>query len=148
VPVKVGMDFAEIVEHWLHAMDIWARDSAYLRSFKVVTYESLTAEPRRVLDALQNFLGISAEPLDTTRVRDASTVYDRYWEYFSSHGRSRYVRLNGDRRRDRAYEVLERLVAPISSRSAMRRLQDLEPRLNGYGYSLGDLHACRLRDDA
>jgi len=148
VPKKVGLDLSKVVDHWLHAMDTFRKDQPHLRSVEVVSYESLMAQPAVVMVRLQEFLGIQRELLDTSSVRNTSTAYDRYWDYYRSHGRADYVRLNGDRPRDRVYESLERIIAPIASRAEMRRLSKLEPRLNEYGYSLDDLHCCGLRVDA
>lgn len=74
--------FPRLVEHWVHAHDVFAQDALHIENLLVLRYEHLMREPVRELDRLARFLDLDLA--DGGRVRamdtDRSSRYAELWE--------------------------------------------------------------------
>lgn len=78
------MPLVRLLEHSVHAHEVFLADAAHLRSLLVIKYEHLVADPTSTLAAVGDFLGlvgpISTEGLESGR----STRYQDRWEELRS----------------------------------------------------------------
>jgi hypothetical protein len=105
-----------LTDHWLRCHEIFARDLLHLQNVVVVKYESFVRQPREYLNALHSFLGVASDPSARPIVPDTNDKYFQRWQA----------------------KRLEMSQNP-NGRAA---LQNMEERLNCFGYSLHDLSLC------
>ncbi|MFQ5691353.1 MAG: sulfotransferase [Gemmatimonadota bacterium] len=106
-----GTSVGSLLEHWVVCHERAAADWPHLARVRIVTYEELVARPGQVLRDLCGFLGVGPleppEPVDTA----ASDPYLRRW-----------------RRMRRSWRPLRSTLS--------RTVEELEPRVRRFGYSL------------
>jgi hypothetical protein len=75
---RYGIGLPRLVEHWVHAHEVFADDAEHIENLLVIRYEHLTREPEDVLSRVAAFLGTPPIPADTVDVRRSDT-YERAW---------------------------------------------------------------------
>jgi hypothetical protein len=113
---RAGTSLRRLVEHWVTAHEIFRADAPQVRSLHVVKYEHLIGRPEEVLPPIAQFLELGPPLSSDTLQADRS---DRYQNQWSALGRSS---------------------KPWVRRSFARLCEDLEPRVQSFGYTLTDLH--------
>jgi hypothetical protein len=104
---------ADLIEHWLHAHEVFERDHAHLQHALVLRYEDVVADPNAALARIDEFLGL---PVHATAVEVQGDTNRRYFKRFRH---SRY------------------LPAALKIAPYVRRYESRLAAL-GYGYSLRD----------
>ncbi|MBO0609420.1 sulfotransferase family protein [Myceligenerans salitolerans] len=74
---RFGFHWPRLVEHWLHAHDIFQADAGRLANVLVLRYEHLMRSPEHEIERLRSFLGAPIEtgPIESGR----SNEYQRVW---------------------------------------------------------------------
>lgn len=140
---RFGFRWPGLVEHWLHAHDLFRADAGRLRNVKVLRYEHLMTDPRREVAGLAEFLGT---PIDTTSMVEGgrSTEYQHVW---SGATRGRVVRharslVTGQetRRWHGRQALLRDMVDAVMIPSQRRLIEDrFGDRIRQHGYDLATL---------
>jgi hypothetical protein len=105
----------DLVEHWVTAHETFLADAPSIRALHVVTYEHLVAHPHDALPAIADFLEVDGPLSSSTLQADRSDGYRDQWS------------------------ALAQTHRPWTRRSFTRMLDELEPRVRPFGYSLRDL---------
>nr|WP_281277778.1 sulfotransferase [Myceligenerans xiligouense] len=74
-----GIGFTHLVEHWLHAHDLFMQDAAHIEHLHVIRYELLMRHPTAELGRLSAFLGVPGKPVATVQA-SRSSGYERTWK--------------------------------------------------------------------
>lgn len=73
--------FPRLVEHWVHAHDVFAQDAPHIENLLVLRYEHLMREPARELDRLARFLDLELRRGGVrTADGDRTRRYAELWE--------------------------------------------------------------------
>ena len=140
---RYGVGLPRLVEHWVHAHEVFADDAVLLGNLLVVRYEHLVRDPVAELARVAEFLDMAPIPPGAVDVR-RSEAYERSWRATPSNIMPRaleHVRRAG-RRPWRARQAVTRELAdpfllPRYRREVADRYGDRIARL---GYDLTDLH--------
>jgi hypothetical protein len=111
---RVGVDLGQLVHHWLTAMEIFREDEPSIHQLKVVRYEHLVRDPRRILDEIWEFIGIEGAAVDTSSISDRDSHYRDYWRWMNGAPGQDFHPLNrGSDTKSRIVRAGERLVMPV-----------------------------------
>ena len=137
--------FPRLVEHWVHAHDVFAEDALHIENLLVLRYEHLMRDPAHELGRVARFLGIEldADALDAV---DAGRS-NRYAELWRTGGRGelagrvrRHVAHLGSRRgtprADLLRDVTDAALLPRYRNVVSEHLGD---RIRAHGYDLDAL---------
>ncbi|MFD6446557.1 sulfotransferase family protein [Promicromonospora sp. NPDC060204] len=73
--------FPRLVEHWVHAHDVFAQDALHIENLLVLRYEHLMREPARELDRVARFLDLELPDAGVRAVdADGGNRYAELWE--------------------------------------------------------------------
>jgi hypothetical protein len=137
--------FPRLVEHWVHAHDVFAEDALHIQNLLVVRYEHLMREPERELGRVAKFLGIEVDTAAIGAV-DAGRS-NRYAELWRTGGRGELagrVRSHvgnlgsrrGTPRADLLRDVTDAALLPRYRNVVNEHLGD---RIRAHGYDLNAL---------
>jgi hypothetical protein len=137
--------FPRLVEHWVHAHDVFAEDALHIQNLLVVRYEHLMREPERELGRVAKFLGIE---IDTAAIGavDAGRS-NRYAELWRTGGRGELAgrvrghvgnlgSRRGTPRADLLRDVTDAALLPRYRNVVNEHLGD---RIRAHGYDLNAL---------
>jgi hypothetical protein len=136
--------FPRLVEHWVHAHDVFAEDALRIENLLVLRYEHLMRDPARELGRVAQFLGIQ---LDGDTVDTHAGRADRYAELWRTGGRAelagrvrRHVAHLGSRRGTPRADLL-RDVTDAAPLPRYRNVvsEHLGDRIRAHGYDLDAL---------
>lgn len=140
---RYGIGLPRLVEHWVHAHEVFADDAAHVTDLLVVRYEHLTRDPRAELARVAGFLGLDPIGPDAVDVR-RSDAYERAWRTPSSGMMPRavsHVRRAGRRpwraRQAVTRELADPILLPRYRREVTGRYAD---RIAALGYDVDVLH--------
>lgn len=105
--------FGEVLEHWVHAHEVFEGDVPHLRRVLVLPFESFVADPDGQLARVHEFVGVEPEGNRLAIRRDTNDPYFDKWR-----------------------ELVARRWAGRGARALAARL---EPRVQRFGYSFEDL---------
>lgn len=105
--------FLEVVDHWVHAHEVFEGDLPHLRRVLVLPFESFVADPDAALARVHEFVGVAPVPNRLEIKRDTNDPYFAMWR-----------------------ELVARRLAGRKARALAARL---EPRVRRFGYSFDDL---------
>lgn len=137
--------FPRLVEHWVHAHDVFAEDALHIENLLVLRYEHLMRDPVQQLGRVAEFLGIS---LDTGAVGavDAgrSSPYAELWQTggrgrLAGRVRSHVGKLgsrSGTPRADLLRDITDAALLPRYRNVVNEHLGD---RIRAHGYDLNTL---------
>ncbi|HEX9991594.1 MAG TPA: sulfotransferase [Acidimicrobiales bacterium] len=105
--------FLEVMEHWVHAHEVFEGDLPHLRRVLVLPFERFVADPDAALHGVHEFVGVEPVPNRLAIKRDTNEPYFAMWrELVAQRWKGRGARALADR---------------------------LEPRARRFGYSFEDL---------
>ncbi len=140
--VKVGFNLHSVVEHWLHAMEIFRDDLPHLTRCYVIPYESLISNPDHTLSEMSKALGIPELSVSTDHIRDSNRPYGLYWKKIAEGSPLRPEELlnSAGNPRKSVVRALESMIAPrVGPREARRIRVRLGHRIARFGYDVDDL---------
>jgi hypothetical protein len=137
--------FPRLVEHWVHAHDVFAEDALHIENLLVLRYEHLMRDPAKELDRVARFLDIELDTTSTDTV-DAGRS-NRYAELWHTGGRGHLagrVRTHvgnlgsrhGTPRADLLRDVTDAALLPRYRNVVSEHLGD---RIRAHGYDLNAL---------
>ncbi|MDR7383821.1 hypothetical protein J2S48_003336 [Promicromonospora iranensis] len=137
--------FPRLVEHWVHAHDVFAEDALHIENLLVLRYEHLMREPARELGRVAEFLDIELDAAAVDAV-DAGRS-NRYAELWRTGGRGQLagrVRSHvgnlgsrrGTPRADLLRDVTDAALLPRYRNVVNEHLGD---RIRAHGYDLSTL---------
>ncbi|GAB2471291.1 hypothetical protein GCM10027063_09770 [Promicromonospora xylanilytica] len=137
--------FPRLVEHWVHAHDVFAEDALHIENLLVLRYEHLMRHPVRELGRVAGFLGIELDA-DAVGSVDAGRS-NRYAELWQTGGRGQLagrVRSHvgnlgsgrGTPRADLLRDVTDAALLPRYRNVVNEHLGD---RIRAHGYDLSTL---------
>jgi hypothetical protein len=109
-PRRTNVD--EMLRHWVVAHEVFEQDLGHLERAMVVPYESFVDTPESWFDAVQRFVGLSPVANEVAIRRDTNDRYLAMWD-----------------------DLVGR---PVGGRRYRRLADELEPRVNRFGYSLAE----------
>ncbi|GAB4086452.1 hypothetical protein GCM10028784_30820 [Myceligenerans cantabricum] len=140
---RYGVGLPRLIEHWVHAHEVFADDAECIENLLVVRYEHLIREPGEVLSRVAEFLGAPPIPDDGVDVRRSDT-YERAWWASASGVVPRaveHVRRAGRRpwraRHPVAREIADPILLPRYRREVAERFG---ARIASLGYDVDALH--------
>lgn len=105
--------FLDVLDHWVHAHEVFEGDLPHLRHVMVLPFETFVADPDAAVARVHEFVGVGAEPNRLPIRRDTNDPYFARWrELVGKRWAGRRARALADR---------------------------LEPRVRRFGYSFEDL---------
>lgn len=110
----VRTPLTRLVQHWLHAHELFLEDAPRLRHLHVLSYEDLVADPAATLGRVGRALGLHGDIQHDAVDRGRSTRYELQWSRMRA-----------------SHNPLDRL--------AVRHVAALEPRIRRFGYTIEDL---------
>ena len=137
--------FPRLVEHWVHAHDVFAEDALHIENLLVLRYEHLMRDPAQQLGRVAEFLGIELDA-EAVGAVDAGRS-NRYAELWQTGGRGqlagrfrRHVGNLGSRsgtpRADLLRDVTDAALLPRYRNVVNEHLGD---RIRAHGYDLSTL---------
>jgi len=137
--------FPRLVEHWVHAHDVFAEDALRIENLLVLRYEHLMRDPEGELGRLADFVGLTLGD-DATDAVDAGRT-NRYAELWRTGGRaelagrvrhhvSRLGSRHGTPRADLLRDVTDAALLPRYRTVVGEHLGD---RIRAHGYDLDSL---------
>lgn len=140
--------FPRLVEHWVHAHDVFAEDALHIQNLLVLRYEHLLREPARQLDRVARFLGIelgaaAVDAVDAVASR-RSNRYTELWqtggrEQLAGRVRSHVAHLGSRRGTPRADLLRDVTDAALLPRYRNVVSEHLGDRIRAHGYDLDAL---------
>jgi len=76
---NTGYDIARCARHWNATNKIMLEDSKYLKNFKLIKYEDLTVDTKKILSDIAGFLGIEEAPF--------VKIADKTWQTQNIYGK-------------------------------------------------------------
>ena len=137
--------FPRLVEHWVHAHDVFAEDALHIENLLVLRYEHLMRDPAQQLGRVAEFLGIE---LDAEAVGAVDVGRDnRYAELWRTGGRGQLAgrfrshvgnlgSRSGTPRADLLRDVTDAALLPRYRNVVNEHLGD---RIRAHGYDLSTL---------
>lgn len=102
-----------LMEHWLVAHEIFARDRPYLRRAMTVKYETLISQPAQTLAKIYQSLGLEPHPTTFEATSEHNQKYFAQWRGMAEN--------------------------PETADTIRRCIDQFETRVQSFGYSLRDL---------
>ncbi len=143
--MRAGLDLGLIIDHWLTAMELFRDDAPLLNSSLVISYENLVDDPRAIMAAVQEFIGVDRENLVIDDVVDHSARYVDYWDSLSA-GRFSAMQTgalgasSAQGPRAMAMRLAEHWATGMRGRSTVRSMADrYGARMERFGYTADDL---------
>ena len=137
--------FPRLVEHWVHAHDVFAEDALHIENLLVLRYEHLMRDPTRELGRVAEFLGIELDA-EAVGAIDAGRS-NRYAELWQTGGRGQLAgrvrshvgnlgSRSGTPRADLLRDVTDAALLPRYRNVVNEHLGD---RIRAHGYDLSTL---------
>jgi hypothetical protein len=131
---RIGLNFGQLVDHWLTAMETFDKDRQFIKQITVIRYEDLLEHPLPILNALFEFLGLKSWEIDTSIITDTDQRYRKYWRQMTSGSLS--LEPLAPTAQGRA---AERIVGHLVGRRTGAQLRThYETRIARFGYSFAD----------
>lgn len=137
---RLGLDFGQMIDHWLTAMETFAADAPSLKHVLTVRYEDLLADGQDVMQRINSFLALPEYEYDVSSLSDRDAVYRSYWENArTGSGRFRPLNPQGNIAHE-GIRALERVVmATRGRRDIARAVAAYEDRIGSFGYSFDQI---------
>ncbi|MCP2283467.1 Sulfotransferase family protein [Promicromonospora umidemergens] len=137
--------FPRLVEHWVHAHDVFAEDALHIENLLVLRYEHLMRDPAQELGRVEKFLGIELDA-EAVGAVDAGRS-NRYAELWQTGGRGQLAgrfrshvgnlgSRSGTPRADLLRDVTDAALLPRYRNVVNEHLGD---RIRAHGYDLSTL---------
>lgn len=140
---RYGVGLPRLVEHWVHAHELFAVDAERIENLLVVRYEHLMRKPGDVLARVAEFLGTPPIGADAVDVRRSDT-YEQAWRATGSGVLGRavaHVRRAGRRPWQARQAVTREITDPALLPRYRREITDrYAARITRLGYDVDDLH--------
>jgi hypothetical protein len=137
--------FPRLVEHWVHAHDVFAEDALHIENLLVLRYEHLMRDPAEQLGRVARFLDIKldASSVDAVGARP-SNRYAELWEtggrrHLGGRVRTHLARLGSRRGTPRADLLRDVTDAALLPRYRNVVNEHLGDRIRAHGYDLDAL---------
>lgn len=140
---RYGVGLPRLVEHWVHAHELFAVDAERIENLLVVRYEHLMRKPGDVLARVAEFLGTPPIGADAVDVRRSDT-YEQAWRATRSGVLGRavgQVRRAGRRPWQARQAVTREITDPALLPRYRREITDrYATRITRLGYDVDNLH--------
>jgi hypothetical protein len=137
--------FPRLIEHWVHAHDVFAEDAPHIENLLVLRYEHLMRDPAEQLGRVARFLDVEldANSVDAVGIRPSNRYAD-LWEtggrrQLGGRVRTHLARLGSRRGTPRADLLRDVTDAALLPRYRNVVNEHLGDRIRAHGYDLGRL---------
>jgi hypothetical protein len=145
-PRQLGFGMGVSIEHWLTAMELFAKDRRYLRNCLVVSYEDLRHSPAKTLGSIADFCGIADLERAVETIERGPDRYVAQWNAIrGSHAlaKNSFARTDRSTPADRLFSAANSFVARTNGNRQARSLQArFSGRLARFGYSFEEPTRC------